>query len=287
MSDPTAGFAALGTLSGFTVIAGAAIVIALAAGLFTAWTYLSSQFTQEDATEMGLAVAVILSGVIAVMLFICMFCSTIHPTERFVGASLTQTPADSLLTGIANAEQKVCELINRTDKYIESDVGKPGQDDPSLVVAAQRKARVNVPGGQIVACTADSPAPSLADAAARLTLLENTLKWLTGPELEASYKKSQAGCESFVSYWRPARPVFEGFADPAPVVDIAALQTRLDTVMSEIADQHRQYLDPMDKQTGRLNRGEVSDCQKKMGANAGADAAAASKRPPPGTPMSD
>jgi hypothetical protein len=289
MPDPTSGFAAVGTLTGFSVIGGTAIIIALVAGLVVAWTYISSRFTQQDATELGLAVAVILSGVITVMLFVCMFCSTIHPTERFVGTGdsvSAKTPTDTLLNGIADAEQKVCELIQRTDKYIESDVGKPGQDDPSLVVAAQRKARVNVPGGTLVDCTVGSPEPTLLDADGRLTLLENTLKWFTGPELEATYKKSMAGCEGFSD-----GPVLEGFdsmtAPPAPTVDLAALQKRLDTIMSEIADQHRQYLNPMDKQTERLNRGEVSDCQKKMGANAGADAAAASKRPPPGTPMSD
>lgn len=291
MPDPTSGFAAVGTLTGFSLIGGTAIIIALLTGLVVAWTYITSRFTQEDAIDLGLAVAVILSGVISVMLFVCMFCSTIHPTERFVGTGpgdsvSANTPSDTLLNGITDAEQKVCELIQRTDKYIESDVGKPGQDDPSLVVAAQRKARTNVPGGTLIDCTVGSPEPTLLDADARLTLLENTLKWFTGPELEATYKKSMAGCEGFST-----SSVLEGFdtatSPPAPVADLAALQKRLDTIMSEIADQHRQYLDPMDKQTERLNRGEVSDCQKKMGANAGADAAAASKRPPPGTPMSD
>jgi hypothetical protein len=265
-------------MSGFATMGLAAIVIALLAGLATAWVYISQRMTHEVAMDLGLCVAVILSGVISVMLFLCMFCSTIHPTERFTdGGSLTPpTPTDTLLNGIADAEQKVCELVGRTDKFIESDVGKPGQDDPSLVVAAQRKARAQVPGGLLVDCTTGSPEATLLEADARLTLLENTLKWFTGPELDATYKKAMAGCEGFVV----------GNGSPAPVVDLPALQTRLDTINAEIADQHKNRLDPMDKQTERLNRGEVSDCQKKMGAGAGADAAASAKRPPAGTPLS-
>jgi hypothetical protein len=267
------------SMSGFVVMGIAAIVIALLTGLAIAWVYIAQRMTQERATDLGLCVAVILSGVISVMLFVCMFCSTIHPTERFadMSGSLTPpTPTDTLLNGIADAEQKVCELVGRTDKFIESDVGKPGQDDPSLVVAAQRRARATVPGGRLVDCTVGSPEATLAEADARLTLLENTLKWFTGPELDATYKKAMAGCESYVD-----------FGGAAPVVDLPALQTRLDTINAEIADQHNTRLDPMDKQTERLNRGEVSDCQKKMGAGAGADAAAAAKRPPAGTPLSD
>ena len=265
-------------MSGFAVIGIAAIVIALITGLAATWIYISQRMTHERATDIGLCIALILSGVISVMLFVCMFCSTIHPTERFTDMSDSLTPpttTDTLLNGIADAEQKVCELVGRTDKYIESDVGKPGQDDPSLVVAAQRNARAQVPGGRLVDCTVGSPEATLAEADARLTLLENTLKWFTGPELDATYKKAMAGCESYVD-----------FGDPAPVVDLPALQARLDTINAEIVDQHKTRLDPMDKQQAALQRGEVSDCQKKMGAGAGADAAAAAKRPPPGTPLS-
>lgn len=286
MPDRTSGMAAFGTLSGFTVIGGAAIIIAIVAGILVAWTNISSRFTADDTREMGLAVAVILSGVIAVMMFVCIFCSSIHPTERFENVSAKPTtPEDILLNGVADAEQKVCYLIQRTDKYIESDVGKKGQDDPSLVVAAQQKARANVPGNRLVDCTASSPEPTLIDVTGRLTLMENTLKWFTGPELESAYKKSMVGCESFVSYHNRLLEGFESESSPAPIANIPALQKRLDIITAEVADQHRQYLDPMDKQTDRLNRGEVSDCQKKMGANAGADAAAAAKRPPPGTPL--
>jgi hypothetical protein len=302
MPDSSTGLAVFGTLSGFTVIVGAAMLIALIAGFVAAYQFIETH--KEIATEMGVVVALILTGVISVMLFVCIFCSTIHPREMFVDAAAAAAaagdsvsankPEDTLLNGIADAEQKVCELIQRTDKYIESDVGKPGQDDPSLVVAAQRKARAAVPGNALVDCTASAPVPIVADADARLTLMENSLKWFTGPELEKAYKKAMAGCENFVSYWSSYK-LQEGFDTsttipgnaPASTADIGALQQRLNTVMSEIADQHRQYLDPMDKQTDRLNRGEVSDCQKQMGANAGADAAAKSKPLPAGTSMSD
>lgn len=262
----------------------AAMLIALIAGLVVLWINISQRMTQEIAADLGLSVALILTGVISVMLFVCIFCSTIHPTERFVDAGApgdtvaSMTPEDTLLNGITAAEQKVCGLIGRTDKYIESDVGKPGQDDPSLVVAAQRKARAAVPGGRLVDCTVGSLPPTLDTADARLTLMENSIKWFIDPELEATYKKAMAGCEGFVN----------GGSDgnPAPMVDIGALQTRLSTINAAVDEQNRTRIVPMDKQQERLNRGEVSDCQKKMGANAGADAAAASKRPPAGTPLS-
>jgi hypothetical protein len=255
---------------------GGGLTLAIIAGIIVAWINVAKSFTQEQATEVGLAVATILVGVVSVMMFVCIFCSTIHPTERFVDVG-AQKPEDVLLNGISDAEQKVCELIQRTNKYIESDVGKPGQDDPSLIVAAQRKALIPVPGNRLVDCTASASDPTLADADMRLTLMENSLKWFTGSELEATYKKAMAGCEGFRT--------IEGF-DPAPIVNVDTLQVRLNTIVSEIADQHRQYLDPLDKQQERLQRGEVSECQKKMGANAGADAAAGSKAPPPGTPLS-
>jgi hypothetical protein len=270
--DPTTGGAIFAGTIGFTTILGAALLIAIGAGVVVAWMNVANRFTSAEATEMGLAVATILVGIITVMTFICMFCSTIHPTERFANPDITGSDdTRAFLTDLATAEQKVCELVQRTDKFIESDVGKPGQDDPSLVIAAQRKARANVPGSTIVDCTVGLPEPSLADAADRLTLLELTLKWFTGPELDATYAKAMAGCESFVD--------FEG----APT--LSSLQTRLAAVNAAIVDQHRRRLDPLDAQTARLQRGEVSDCQKKMGAGAGADAAAAARRPPAGTSM--
>jgi hypothetical protein len=281
---PSNGPEIFSSMSGFAVIGGAAMLIAIVAGIIIVWINISQRMSQELAMDLGLCTALILTGVVSVMLFICMFCSTIHPTERFIDGATSSpgdtvaamTPEDTLLIGITAAEQKVCELIGRTDKYIESDVGKPGQDDPSLVVAAQRKARANVPGERLVDCTVGSPEPTLLDADARLTLMENSMKWFIDPELDATYKKAMAGCEPFAT----------GNGNPAPMVDTGALQTRLDAINAAIADQHRTRLDPMDKQQERLNRGEVSDCQKKMGANAGADAAAASKRPPAGTPLS-
>ena len=280
---PSNGPVIFSSLSGFALMGAAAMLVALVAGLIVLWINISQRMTQALAMDLGLCVALILTGVISVMLFVCIFCSTIHPTERFVdGAAApgdtvaSTTPEDALLNGITTAEQKVCELIGRTDKYIESDVGKPGQDDPSLVVAAQRKARAAVPGGRLVDCTVGSLPPTLDTADARLTLMENSIKWFVDPELDATYKKAMAGCEGFVS----------SDGSPAPMVDTSALQTRLDAINAAVAELHRTRLDPMDKQTDRLNRGEVSDCQKKMGANAGADAAASSKKPPPGTPLS-
>jgi hypothetical protein len=289
MPDPTSGGAVFGAMSGFTMIVGAGLLLTVGAGVLVAVIHLRERVSAADATELGLSVAVILVGVMSVMMFVCIFCSAIHPTERFVGGPdpspspgpgdtvASTTPEDTLLNGITDAEQKVCELIERSDKYIESDIGKPGQDDPSLVVAAQNKARAAVPGGRLVDCTVGAIQPTLDTADARLTLLENSLKWFTRPELDATYKKAMAGCEGFIN----------GSNNPAPVVDLAALQARLDTINTEIADQHTTRLDPLDKQQAALKRGEVSDCQKKMGAGAGADAAAASKRPPAGTPTSD
>lgn len=169
-------------------------------------------------------------------------CTSIRPTEAFADGSGSDVGDDTdtqLLNDITTAEKAVCELITRTDKFIQSDVGQPGVDTPALVSDAQQKARDAVDGG-IVDC-----ADLSGDAANRITRLEATLKSFTGPELQATYNKSV--------------PCQEGFSDSD------SLRARLTAVQATLTSQQQKLLKPIDDKNAALQRGEVSDCDKNRG----------------------
>jgi hypothetical protein len=188
--------------------------------------------------------------VLVLLLLACFFCGAIRPTEAF--ANITTTP--SLLDDIAAAEKDVCALITRADKFIGSDQGQPGVDDPSLVAAAQQKARDAV-GAPITDCAAAGPTDLSGDALLqeadnRITRMEATLKGLTGPEFQSVYNKTVPCTESFSS-------------GPSE----ADLRERLAAVRQTIQDQQSKLLKPIDDKQAAVQRHEVSDCEKRRGAN--------------------
>lgn len=199
-------------------------------------------------------------GMIGIIVFMTLvlvgsFSMMIHPRELFEdGGSDAVDPTVQLLTDITATEKDVCDLITRTDKFIQNDIGKPGHDDPQLVTNAQQKARDAV-GGPITDCGTSwddvSGAAALQEADNRLTRMEATLTSFTGPELQSTYNKS-VPCQT------------EGFADAGPLSD---LQNRLAAVKQTIVMQQKKLLKPIDDKTAALQRGEVSDCDKKRGGN--------------------
>ena len=194
---------------------------------------------------------------IAVFMVVTLFCQTIRPYEQFVDASGSMDPMEAqitaLLKDITDTEAEVCHLITRTDKFIQNDVGKAGQDDPQAIQDAISAARQAV-GGSLTDCSTEWPADvsgaaALDEADNRLTRMEATLKSYTGPEIEKTYNATV--------------PCTEGFQNGSDT--FTALKSRLAAVRTTIQTQRTKWLKPIDDKVSALQRGEVSDCDKKRG----------------------
>jgi hypothetical protein len=219
-----------------------------------------SRFDQAAENKtIGLTVLGIGAAVYVISVILCFFCTRVTAVERFDGAAASAADASGILVEIEQAESDVCKLVTRVDGFIQSDVGKPGADNPALVTEAQESARV---GLALVPCSATVSVEASEDATKteaandinhRLTLLETTLASFTGPRLKTAYDKTV-----------PCGPAAqEGFVDlamtPSPESRLAAIRTA-------IADQKKRYLGPIDDKTAALQRGDVSDCDKQRGA---------------------
>jgi hypothetical protein len=182
----------------------------------------------------------------------CWTCLTPRPMERFVDAS---SGLETLQVDVAAAEVDVCTYITRADQFIKSDVGPAGTKDPSLVTAAEAKAREGV---NMVLCSDGVPAATgvvdetmiLADLEDRVARIESTVAGLTGVVFKRAYDETV--------------PCKEGFVTQVP--SVADLQTRVTAVRATIADQKTLYLDPIDQKTADLQAGKASDCDKRRGA---------------------
>lgn len=260
----------LGLLPFVFILGAAAVVFVLFAG---------GKLTADDLGQVLTSVIVILGGVVIVMLFVGSVCLNISPVEHFENGATTD-PLTQLWTDIATAEKTACGYITRADKFIQSDLGKPGHDNPDLVTQAQQDARTKA-GGPLTDCTSgewDSVTPNTADATNRITRLETTVNGFTAPVFQQAYQ-AQNTCESFTGFAHVAYqhiPLLESFTDSASPTDVSgdaavitALQQRLATVNATITTQQQKFLKPIDDKTAALNRGETSDCDKKRGANAG------------------
>ena len=234
------------------------------AGLAMGLGFIGSKFSAEDISEIVLSVGTIGLIVFAVLIFVTRMCVKISPVEHFDPTSAPTDTPQQLLVDITATEADVCKLITRTDKFIQSDIGKPGHDNPDLVTAAQQQARQAV-GGQITDCDAYWPDLSgdaaLQEADNRLTRMEMTLKSLTGPELEKTYDRA-VKCEGF-----------------AGSLDLADLRRRLDVIHDTIGFQQQKYLKPIDDKNAALQRGEASDCDKKRGSKVAVTASTTGQTP--------
>ena len=244
------------------------------AGLAMGAVFIGSKLSTEDASEIILSVVTIGLIVFAVLIFVTRMCVKIRPVEHFDPTSAPADTPQQLLTDITATEGDVCKLITRTDKFIQSDIGKPGYDNPDLVTAAQQQARQAV-GGPITDCDAFWPLhpqgrgsmpdvsgdAALQEADNRLTRMEMTLKSLTGPELEKTYDRA-VKCEGF-----------------AGSLDLADLRRRLDVIHDTIGFQQQKYLKPIDDKNAALQRGEASDCDKKRGSKVAVTASTTGQTP--------
>jgi hypothetical protein len=232
----------------FAIVITAAIIV----GILYAMSRISLGMVQ-DVIE---SVVIIGLGVTVVVIIVNLFCLNIRPYERFASQS-----SGDLLAGITQAEKDVCAIMTRADGFIQSDVGPPGQDNPSLVSSAQQNARTAA-GGPVVDCSAGlidvSGDAMLQEAENRIARLETTLNGFTAPIFQKAYKASNT-CE--------------GFLDD-PTVRLDDLQKRLATIQSLIAQQKQNYLKPIDDKNAAMQRGELSDCDRKKGATVGGGLAA-------------
>jgi hypothetical protein len=245
------------------MIAGA---IALLAG--GVWLY---SRLKDDLPEIALTGLIVWAVVMVVMLIVGLVCMRISPHENFADGSGGTTPSVADLAARVEAlEKDACGFITRADQFIQNDIGKPGQDDPSLVTAAQQKARTVLPG-PITDCPATVvglqglSAEIIADLNNRVTRLETTLMKFTQPIFQHTYDTS-VKCE--------------GFADSTIVDPLQELAARISALETAAENQKTNLLKPIDDKTASLQRGELSDCDKKK---AGKTAIAASNKMPAGT----
>ena len=238
-----------------TVAGAAALLVALISSLpsgSTSWIADASPEFQRLVIVLMLVAVVIL--VLSIVL--CATCSTPRPYERFVdGSGATDPQLARLQADVAEAEEAVCKYITRADQFISGDVGPAGKKDPSLVTAAEEKARAGVnmvlcSDGTAADVAAPGTTPDLGDLENRIARLESTLSGFTGVVFKHSYDETV--------------PCKEGFAVVVPTA--ADLEQRLAAVRQTIADQQTQYLGPIDQKTKDLQSGKASDCDKKRGA---------------------
>lgn len=247
------------------------IAILVAAGLLVSIVLALRRFSQDDLVEIGGGLGIIATVVCVVSIFVSINCVSIHPIEHFV--DISGDPLKALLDGISDTEQQVCILITRVDKFIESDLGKKGHDDPSLVVAARAAAR---PADPITSCpispfsTDLSDTVILEDAENRITLLETTLSGLTGPQLQKTYNRTVPcpAVESFTSVVGPS---------------VESLQARLTAARAILDSQKTKLLKPIDDKNERIQRHELSDCEKREGSKTAIKASNVASKDVPST----
>ena len=221
-------------------------ILALA-GLIVAGYMFAARFDDAAANkELGLMFAACAGTVLLLTLLLCLLCVQTQPRELFVDAGVSD-PTSQLLADISAAEVDVCKLITRADQFIQNDVGKAGQDDPSLITAAQQKARGDT---DMVVCGGDETAQLEIDH--RLRRLEETLRAFTGPEFKRTYDATV--------------PCREGFVDISEEAEVASARQRLAAIRATIQEQQQKYLGPIDAKTAAMQRGDLSDCERRRGA---------------------
>jgi hypothetical protein len=256
------------------------IAILIAAGLLVGVALALRRFSQDDLVEIGGGLGIVAGAILIVSLFIGITCRPIHPVEMFIDISGTssENSLNILLKDIEKTEDEICGLYTRVDKFIEGGLGKKGHDDPSLVSAAQAEARPKEP---ITSCpispfTDDtSGSVILAEADNRISRMETALNAFVGPQLQKTYNRT-VPC-----------PAIETFVDVGPTIE--SLQSRLNAVISLLQKQKTTLLKPIDDKNERIQRHEVSDCEKQQGSKkaiAESNTAAGASAPKAATPNS-
>lgn len=276
MATQDAGILSIGFLPFLTIAAATAITL-----VFLVVLFLLSRLTLLEVGGLGGAIGLIVGVSLLVLVFVNVACAAVRPREMFQDVE-SASPLQDLITNIVMTETDVCRYITEADNFIKNKVGKPGQDNPQLVTAAQKAARqmlVNPLTKQyepIPMSTCPSVWPKdisgadavFAEADNRLAKMESTLKLFTLTQF-AEAKAAMACTESFVV------SAADGVAeDPR----LTALKQRLAAVQATIASQKSEYLDPIHQKQADLQKGIASDCEKRKGAKS---AIAASNVTPP------
>jgi len=232
---------------------------------------------EELASEMIFNIGLILLGVLFVVMIVGNVCMTIHPVEHFShpvehfshpvehfsaandsNGSNGNKIMKSLFADIASSEKDVCTLITRSNEFIQSDVGPPGVDDPTLVSAAIEKARVAA-GGELTDCATTGPVSGqLKEAENRIVRLEHTIQGFTRAPIGNAYEHSDT-CGNIKIAAVAGPPGISGAITP---IDI--LIVRLKNIIRMITEQ-KLWLKKIDDKREALQRGEVSDCDKALG----------------------
>jgi hypothetical protein len=238
-------------------------MMAVLAGLILVAMIVAQKITPDVTQEFLKSAGAILLILTVVLLVISRVCMNIQPIERFAdhSAKKKEDPVQELYTGIIAAEKDVCKLMTRVDHFIQGDVGHPGIKDPTLVSEAQQNARTAA-GGPLVECSHQLLIPT-PDASGKyvssvfekanehLERLERTLTGFIEPELQRTYENTVI-CK-------------EPFQDGKPP-SITKLQQKLQKIQKTLQEQHTKWLDPVDEKTAALQRGKLSDCDKRRGA---------------------
>jgi len=232
-------------------------LIIFGALIFTSVFFFLTKLSAEDFAEIIAAMGTIWLVIILVLLFVSRVCMSISPVEHF-------TDMDSSIDAdLDKTEAMVCKLIEDVRNFITADIGQPGQDDPSLITAAMQKA-VDAVNGPITICLTESTESSRSTESTdklsiddRLTRMEQTLNQLVEPQLKLAYDKSMI-CEGFES------DSMDLASDPNAE---SKQKERLTTIQATMDMLKKRYLDPLDKKQADLKSGQLSDCEKRKGAN--------------------
>lgn len=202
------------------------VIIAIALVVTYALFTVNAALASDVAAEILLAMGSIWLVIMAVLIYMSLVCMEIHPIEQF-------TDKDE----VTKTEAAVCKLKEHVRTFVASELGQPGQDDPSLI------ARAMDVGAPTVDCM-PSALPLLLEE--RLTRMERTLNELAEPVLKKTYEKTMT-CE--------------GFEDVYPDPDL-----RLKNIQKKIYTLTKKYLDPLLQNQIDLQKGIVSDCNKRRAA---------------------
>lgn len=195
--------------------------------------FLFVQLPPEVIVELLISAGTIWLIVIAVLLFVTMNCASIQVRELFDDGSVT-------MDDLAALEKKVCVLMAASDKAIASELGQPGQNDPTVLANALAAARGSAP---VLICDQNM-------MESRISRMENALKNFTGPQLKKTYDKTV-----------PCSP--EGFE-----TQNGLFSSRLKAINALVDQQTSTLLKPIEKKEADVKAGILSDCEKKKGAKA-------------------
>ena len=229
-----------------------------------AWWGLSRLIQQVGVRDLSnlVAVLVLVSLVVVTVMFaICYTCRNIMPTEAFAANSDLSALSKELMA----TEKDICELVTRADKYVESKMGKEGQDNPAALAERIKRLHADAGAGGVLICGGVTPSEiTVKYIAGRISLMEQTLMRFTLPVFQDSYKAVFA-CE-----------IEAGAATPD--ITIPSINPQLDTLperlsrVQEFARQQRtRLLDVMDRKEADTRAGRVSECDMKRGSDAAVD----------------